>query len=715
LPWYGAISGLPGSPLLSNHHRHPVRNVASSLTSAGTWNSSMLELAMCCRKLFALNSTRHRPLPSIFSRQNLQNQKPFSTIPLPCTVTDIEEQPKSTNTNSNYGSIVSLSNHPNPEISCFYQKGFSQITKEATGKALHALCIKGLVNLGVLYSNTLITMYSKFGHIGLARYVFDKMRERHEASWNNMMSGYVRAEFYAEAIGFFNEMRGFGTKPSGFAVASLVTACDRSGCMFDEGVQVHGFVLKFGTNTSVANSLVSLFGSFGIMQEVYNTFYGINDPDIISWNSLISANVRSSLFEESLRCFHQMRHVYGQTNSTTLSALLAGCGSAGDLKWGRGLHSLVLKFGLDSNVCLCNTLIGMYSDTGQFRDAELVFQGMADRDVISWNSMLACYAQEGNCQDALKIFARMFHIDKTANYVTFTSALAACSHLEFFDEGRRAHALAILTGLHDNLIVGNALITLYAKLGMMGEARKIFHRMPKRDLVTWNALIGGHADNQQSEAALEAFKLMKEECVPTNCITLSNVLGACLAPDDLLTGGMPIHAFIIRSGFGSDEHVLNSLIMMYAKCGVLNSSNYIFDGLNIKSAVAWNVIMAANAHHGCMEEALRLLVQMRRVGLKKMIKEAGYFPDTSYALQDTDDEQKEHNLWNHSERLALAYGLINTPEGSTIKVFKNLRVCGDCHSVYKLVSGILGRKIILRDPYRFHHFHGGKCSCSDYW
>ncbi|KAJ4843342.1 hypothetical protein Tsubulata_026718, partial [Turnera subulata] len=497
------------------------------------------------------------------------------------------------------------------------------ITREATGKALHALCIKGLVNLGVLYSNTLITMYSKFGHIGLARYVFDKMRERHEASWNNMMSGFVRAEFYAEAIAFFNEMRGFGTKPSGFAVASLVTACD----------------------------------SFGIMQEVDNTFYGINDLDIISWNSLICANVHNGLCEESLRCFHQMRHVYGQTNSTTLSALLAGCGSAGDLKWGRGLHSLVLKFGLDSNVCLCNTLIDP----------------------------------------------------------------------EFFDEGRRAHALAILTGLHDNLIVANALITLYAKLG------------------------------------------------------------ACLAPDDLLTGGMPIHAFIIRSGFESDEHVLNSLIMMHAKCGDLNSTKLAIleecqqlhalaiklgfdsnsfvmnatmdmygkcgeldDVLRIipqpiqRSRLSWNILISSFARHGCFEMGsykrkkkpacswVKLNNRLSSSGmgdqshpqtskiyakleeLKKMIKEVGLFPDTSYALEDTDDEQNEHNLWNHSERLALAYGLINTPEGSTIKVFKNLRVCGDCHSVYKFVSGILGRKIILRDPYRFHHFHGGKCSCSDY-
>ncbi|RVW24029.1 Pentatricopeptide repeat-containing protein, mitochondrial [Vitis vinifera] len=87
-----------------------------------------------------------------------------------------------------------------------------------------------------------------------------------------------------------------------------------------------------------------------------------------------------------------------------------------------------------------------------------------------------------------------------------------------------------------------------------------------------------------------------------------------------------------------------------------------------------------------------------------MTKEAGYVPDTSFALHDMDEEQKEYNLWNHSERLALAFGLINTPESSTLRIFKNLRVCGDCHSVYKFVSGIVGRKIVLRDPYRFHHF-----------
>ncbi|KDP25085.1 hypothetical protein JCGZ_22620 [Jatropha curcas] len=616
---------------------------------------------------------------------------------------------------------------------------------------------------------------------------------------------------------------------------------------------------------------------------------------------------------------------------------------------------------------------------------------MAEKDLISWNSMIACYAQDGKCLNALKFFAGILHMRNGANSVTFTSALAACSDPDFITEGKILHNLVIVSGLHENLIVGNALVTMYAKSGRMVEAKKVFQAMPMRDEVTWNALIGGHAENEEPHEAVKNFKLMREEGLPANYITIANILGAFLTLDNLLKHGMPIHAYIVLTGLESDPFVHNSLITMYAKCGDLNSSNYIFNGLTNKNAVAWNAIIAANANHGLVEEALNLFVNMRRAGvhldhfiftecltatatlamleegqqlqslalklgfhsdsfvanatmdmyakcgemddvlriipqpqersrlswnilistfarhgcfkeaketlnemlklgvqpdhvtfvsllsacshgglvdeglayyhsmtkefgipagikhcvcvvdllgrsgrlaaaetfikempvpptdlvwrsllaackihgnlelgrkaaenlfkldplddsayvlysnvcattgrwedveilrkkmgsnkikkkpacswvklknkidsfgigdkshpqtrqiyekleeLKKRIKEAGYVPDTSYALHDTDEEQKEQSLWNHSERLALAFGLINTPESSTVKIFKNLRVCGDCHSVYKFVSGLLRRKIILRDPYRFHHFSDGSCSCSDYW
>ncbi|XP_062115734.1 putative pentatricopeptide repeat-containing protein At5g52630 [Humulus lupulus] len=1015
----------------------------------------------------------------VFHRRSHLNAQP---ITLPC----LEEVP-------DYG-LRWLSCHPNPEISSFTQKGFSEITLEITGRALHGLCLKGFVPFGVFYANTLVNMYSKFGRIKYARYVFDDMFDRNEASWNTMMSGYVRVRAYPEAIEFFREMLEGGVKSSGFLVASLVTACDKSASMFVEGLQVHGFLVKVGlsgdvfvgtcllhfygtyglvfdaqkvfedmpernvvtwtslmvgysdkgeldkvvdlyrrmghentccnentiavvlktcgllgdeflglqvfghvmkvgleTNVSVGNSLVAMFGSCNNVYEAKHVFDHMDDRDTISWNSIISANAHNGLCEESLRCFYLMRHVHKEVNSTTLSILLAVCSTVDNLKWGRGIHGLVTKMGLESNVCVGNTLISMYSEAGRSEDAELVFQRMPEKDLISWNSMLACYVQNEESQIALNLFAKMRQMRKTMSYVTLTSALAACSNQEFIVEGKIIHALAILAGLQINLVIGNALVTMYGKSGFTAEARKVLQLMPKRDKVTWNALIGCHAENEEPNEALKAFKMMKEEDIPANYITVVNLLGSLSTPNGLQKQGTSTHAHILQSGFDSDVYVQNSLITMYAKCGDLNSSSFMFDRLSTKHSISWNAIIAANAHHGYGEEALKLILKMRNsdlcldqfslsVGLSvtadlaileegqqlhglvvklgfesdryvtnatmdmygkcgelddvlsvlpsplnrwrlswnilissfarhghfqkaketfhemlkwgekpdhvtfvsllsacshgglvdegleyfasmttkfsvppaiehcvciidllgrsgrlseaedfiqrmpvppndlvwrsllasckihrnlelgrkaaehllkldpsddsayvlysnicaatgrwedvesvrtlmgshnikkqpacswvklknqvskfgmgekshpqirqiynklgelmKMIREAGYVADTSYALHDTDEEQKEQNLWNHSERIALAFALISTPEGSTIKVFKNLRVCGDCHSVYKFVSGIVGRKIVLRDPFRFHQFSDGKCSCSDYW
>ncbi|KAK1586865.1 hypothetical protein Q3G72_006907 [Acer saccharum] len=947
---------------------------------------------------------------TVFSRENHFRPRPFSTLAVPCLENQQEREERQPTTNHGF---VSLPDHPNPEISCFYQKGFSQITREATGKALHGLCITGLLSLGVFLNNTLISMYSRFGCARAARHVFDEMRDRNESSWNNMMSGLVRLGLYRETVGLFSEMLAFGVRPSGVLVASLMTGCGRSGFLVGEGVQVHSFavkvgflsdvfvgtsllhfygtyglvlnarrlfeempntnvvswtslmvgfldngnpsevmnmyrnmrredvdcnentfatvitscglmendllgyqvlghVIKFGleNNVSVSNSLISMFGNFGRVKEARGVFDSMSERDTISWNSMISVYVRSGFCDGSLRCFHWMRNVHKEINTTTLSTLLSVCGSVDNLRWGRGIHGLVVKLGLHLDVCVCNTLLGMYSEAGRSEDAEFVFQEMPEKDSISWNSLMVCYIQDGKCLDALKIFSNMLLKHKIVNYVSFTSALAACSDPEFVIQGKIIQALAILTGLHENLVVGNAILTMYAKSGMMAEAKKVFQMMPERNEVTWNAFIGGYAENGEPDEAVKAYKLMREKGLPVDYITIANVLGACLAPGNLLKHGMPIHAHIVLTGFESNKYVQNSLITMYAKCGDLNSSNYIFDGLANKNSVSWNAMIAANAHHGCGEEILKLISKMRCTGLeldqfsfseglaataklalleegqqlhglaiklgfasdlfvtnaamdmygkcgeiddvlrvspqpmqrarmswnilisvfarhghgglveeglayytamtkefgvptgiehckaterlfelnpsddsahvlysnicattgrwedvenvrrqmgsnkikkqpacswvklkdgvssfgmgdkshpqtlqiyskleelKKMIKEAGYVPDTSYALHDTDEEQKEQNLWDHSERVALAFGLINTPEGSTIRVFKNLRVCGDCHSVYKFISKIIRRRIILRDPYRFHHFSSGKCSCSDYW
>jgi hypothetical protein len=107
---------------------------------------------------------------------------------------------------------------------------------------------------------------------------------------------------------------------------------------------------------------------------------------------------------------------------------------------------------------------------------------------------------------------------------------------------------------------------------------------------------------------------------------------------------------------------------------------------------------------------------MKLEDLSTRLKDLGYEPDTSYVLQDIDDEHKEAVLAQHSERLAIAFGLIATPKGSPLLIIKNLRVCGDCHLVIKLIAKIEEREIVVRDSNRFHHFSSdGVCSCGDFW
>ncbi|KVI10255.1 Aconitase/3-isopropylmalate dehydratase large subunit, alpha/beta/alpha [Cynara cardunculus var. scolymus] len=856
----------------------------------------------------------------------------------------------------------------NPVVSSFLQKGFSEITNETVGKSLHAFCIKNFCRLSMFHTNTLINMYSKYGKLEAAWYVFDEMPQRNEATWNTMISAFVRFSLYPDAFLLFAQMRAQGFETSGFVIAK------------DEllGLQVLGHVIKCGFeyNLSVANSLISMFGNSGRVQEACYIFNQMSVRDTISWNAMISAYAHNHSYEYSFRCFNLMRHAREDLDAITLSALLSACGSMDNLFWGAAVHGLVHKLGLDSNLCLCNTLLGMYSEAGRSKEMVQLFEEMPNKDLISWNSLIAGHVQEGDYLNALMVFVRMLQRQKSVNHVTFASALTACSDPELLGKAETLHALVFTSGLHDNLIVGNALVTMYGKHKMMRKAEEIFKRMSQKDLVTWNTLIGGYAGCEEPNLAIKAFNFMRKRDEPRNYITLVHMLSSCVAPNYLLSHGMGLHSHVIITGFDSEDYVKNSLITMYGKCNDLESSMQIFDGFVNKAYVSWNAMIAAYAHHGHGEEALKRFSEMNKTGnhldhfsfsaalsaaaylssleegqqlhgltvkfgfdsnqyvmtamldmygkcgeindmvkmlpepktrprvlwnilisalarqgsfqeakesfhemvkmgskpdhvtfvsllsacshgglvdeglayyssmttkfgvpvgiehcvciidllgrsgrlseaesfikkmpippndfvwrsllaacrihgnsqlgkqaaehllesnpsddsayvlysnvcassgkweavrnlreemqftnvkkkpacswikmkrkvssfaigdkshpqngkiytkldeIKKMIKEAGYVPDTSFALQDIDEEQKEDHLWKHSERLALAYGLINSPEGSILQIFKNLRVCGDCHSVFKFISSIARRKIILRDPFR---------------
>ncbi|CAN1124067.1 Pentatricopeptide repeat-containing protein At3g57430, chloroplastic [Linum perenne] len=212
-------------------------------------------------------------------------------------------------------------------------------------------------------------------------------------------------------------------------------------------------------------------------------------------------------------------------------------------------------------------------------------------------------------------------------------------------------------------------------------------------------MIRGYASCGFPVKALELYReIMVSEGFEPDQVTYVTVLGVC-EQITALQFGMSIHASLIKEGFGLTTMVGTSLIDMYAKCGSF---------VEIDKRV--HRFLVGDKSHEQTEEIHGKLSELR-----KLVKEAGYKADTSSVLYNVDEGAKEEMLWDHSERLAIAFALLNTGPGTVVRITKNLRVCRDCHVVTKLISKVTGREIVMRDIRRFHHFKDGLCSCGDYW
>ncbi|PKI61090.1 hypothetical protein CRG98_018535 [Punica granatum] len=220
----------------------------------------------------------------------------------------------------------------------------------------------------------------------------------------------------------------------------------------------------------------------------------------------------------------------------------------------------------------------------------------------------------------------------------------------------------------------------YVRSGKLDEAKEFFEQMPERDVVSWSSVISGYVQAGCFLEALDLFHEMLRSGAKPNQFTLVSALSAC-ANLVALDQGRWIHVFIGKNEIKMNERLLASLIDMYAKCAEVEFASKVFSSAR---------------------------------GLRG--KTAGYVPEVSEVLLDIDDEEdKKTALSRHSEKLAIAFGIMNTPPGATIRIVKNLRVCGDCHQATKFISKVYSREIIVRDRTRFHHFKDGVCSCKDYW
>eukprot|EP01018_Ginkgo_biloba_P019248 Gb_37820 [translate_table: standard] len=670
----------------------------------------------------------------------------------------------------------------------FVLKACASLSALQEGMEIHANIFRKGFEMDTFVGNSLIAMYAKCGSIETARRLFDKMSKSDVVSWNTMISAYAQNGNADEALRLFNEMKIEDIKPNSITIISLLPAWDHLSAL-QQGKLIHGYIIKNGFDSVVvSNAIIDMYAKCGSINTARQLFYKMSERDVISWSAMIAGYAQNGHASEALTLLNEMQLQDMKPNLVTIVGVLPACTQSSALQQGKQIHGYIIKNGFESEIIVDNALIDMYAKCGSIDTARKVFDKMCIRNVVSWSAILAGYVKNGNGNEALSLFNEMQLQEIKPNSVTITSVLPACAILSALQQGKQIHGYIIRNGLESELVVGNALIDMYAKCGTIGFAHQVFDKMSERDMVSWSAIIAGHGMHGLGKDALSLFSQMQLEGMKPDHITFVSVLSACS------------HAGLVDEGWQyfncmSRDHCITPKVEHYScmvdllgRSGHLDKAHEFIQKMPLEpNAVVWGALLGACRIHGnivlgehvaerlfelephnvgcCVllsniyakagrwDDVAKVRTTMKDMGLKKtpgcsfievnnkvhtffvgdrlhpqsakiyamlatlsqQMQEAGYVPNTNFVLHDVDDEVKERMLSSHSEKLAIAFGLISTSPGTPIRVMKNLRVCSDCHTASKFISKIVKRELIVRDASRFHHFKDGLCSCGDYW
>ncbi|KAI4319987.1 hypothetical protein MLD38_033516 [Melastoma candidum] len=560
------------------------------------------------------------------------------------------------------------------------------------GVQLHSLAIRSGIASDVCVGCSLVDMYAKCsvgGSMFCSRKVFDRMSDRNVMAWTAIITGYVQSDKTDEAVSLFLEMIKGTVKPNHFTFASILKACGDMGDV-ELGRQCYAQAVKSGlmSDTCIGNSLISMFAGLGRMEDARRAFCSLFNKNLISYNALVDGYVKMSNSEEAFGLFSEIEDKGIGTSAFTFASLLSGAASIGAIGKGEQIHARMVKLGFDLNLAVCNSLISMYARCGDIRAAYRVFGEMDDRNVITYTSMVTGFAKHGFATRALDTFQEMVDSGVRPNAITYVAVLSSCSHVGLVSEGWE-HFWSMQTkfGIAPRMEHYACMVDLLSRSGSFDAAFQFIRTMPiEADVLVWRTFLGAcrvHDNAEFGELAAEIFHERFPDD-PSACVLLSNIYAS---------KGQWDEAANVRKKMKLKN------ITKEAGCSWIEVGN-----------TTHRFYVADTSH----EQAREIYEELDRRVSK--IRKSGYVPKTDLVLHDVEEEQKEQYLLQHSEKLAVVFGLISTPGSSRpIRVFKNLRICGDCHSAIKLLSMETGRVIIVRDGNRFHHFVNGLCSCNDYW
>uniref|UniRef100_A0A453IIY3 DYW domain-containing protein n=1 Tax=Aegilops tauschii subsp. strangulata TaxID=200361 RepID=A0A453IIY3_AEGTS len=514
------------------------------------------------------------------------------------------------------------------------------------GVQIHASIARLGLDANLFVAHSAISMYARCGRPDDAYQVFDEMQHRDVVSWNAMISGFAHAGLFQRAVIIFRELVGLQCpQPDAGTMASILPAM----------------------GNAKAEDIAFVREVFDKMQ-----FRGL-----ISWNAMLSIYAINGLHVKAVELFMRMEKDAVEPDGMTLSTVLPCCGQVSAFSLGKRIHEIIKRKGMCPNMLLENALMDMYANCGCLNDAREVFDAMGSRDVVSWTSIISAYGVRGHGTEAINLFENMLGQGLQPDSIAFVAVLAACSHAGLLDVGK--HYFDCMTSRYQITPKAEHYTCMVDLLGRAGCIREAYDfimamRMKPNERV-WGALLGACRIHSNMDIGLLAadslFRMVPDQT--GYYVLLSNIYA--------------------RTGRWADVTSVRSVM---ASKGIKKLPG----ASNVEIGDQVHTFHVGDRSHPQSEMIYKKLEE-----LLGRIRGMGYNPGVEGTLHDVEEEEKEGHLSVHSEKLAIAFVLINTSPGTPIRITMNLRTCSDCHHAAKLISAITDREIILKDINRFHHIY----------
>ncbi|XP_048330910.2 pentatricopeptide repeat-containing protein At3g13880 [Ziziphus jujuba] len=559
---------------------------------------------------------------------------------------------------------------------------------EPYGKMLHSCIVKLGFDLDFVVCTALLDMYAKTGELNDAVQIFKIVPNRNVVMYNAMISALLLDEAISsqhanEAFNLLRKMQMEGMKPSKFTFASMLKACNAVEA-FEYGKQIQGQICKNNLQEDefIGSALIDLYSSFGSIEDGRRCFNLLPKLDIVSWTSMIVGYVQNGKFESAFTLFYELLAAGSKPDEFLISSMLSACADLAAARSGEQIQGFAIKNGIEKFTMVQNSQICMYAKSGDIDSANLTFKQIESPDVVSWSVMICSHAQHGCARQALELFESMEDCGITPNHITFIGVLTACSHGGLVKEGLRyLERMKKDYGMTCSVKHCTCVVDLLGRAGQLVDAENFILTSDFKDNpVMWRAL-------------LSACRIYKDSTIAKR---------------------------IADRVIELEPHAAASYVLLYntyTDAGIDLPATEIRElmkdrGVKKEPGLSW-IEVGSKVHTfvvGDKSHPMNELIYARLEAMLAKIKtNEGLF-------SNTESGQKDNKLVNnHSEKLAVTFGIISLPKSAPVRVMKNLRVCSDCHTTMKLFSKLERREIILRDPFRFHHFKEGDCSCRDYW